>query len=1524
MKVYKALRMLSVLVILLGLGVPALLYVLLTLPPVGRFICDTAERELSALLGVEVSIEDVDFSPFNKLSLDKVTLITAGSDTDTIAVVDRLGAGINLSQLVFHRRVVVTHAEIIGLDARISRVSADAPLNIQPIIDALAPKDRTKPPTKFDLKINTVVIRSGAVSYDVLSAPAPRDGRFDPNHVAISNLRADVTVPRLANDDFAVNILQLAFIERSGVNVRNLSGDYHLTATALTVTAPSLDVNRSSIRLADIKLNFGSFNTMAEDVRSGPVDIALLAGTHIVPADLSPLVPALDGVDVPVDITAHVSGRLNDLNVEYFTLSGADTRVGLDFSGSVAGLLDSVPAIRCELPRVDLRCNGVSTSSVVGRFVALSPAVDNVLVHAGDITLTGSGGYGGGDARFDGKIASSLGNMVLNAAMTASGGGARRISGHIVADALDVATIASRADLGLMSMDADVDVSLDNRHGKTRVAAGSFDGTVGRLDFRGYSYSGITADVVYDGATARGHVAVDDPAAVLDIEGLVALGDSMPQLDLRARGSDISLSALNLYGKYAERKLAFDLEARLSGRSVNDAVGWLSIPSVSFATPQGRGLYLNDITLDVDNVSVPHRLRLRSEYADADVEGSYTVTSIPGHVRRMVSSILPGLVEPNVMPVAPTPDSFTFDIRLKPSERLDSMIRMPVVVAEDVAINGSFDGAAGEMSLNLFAPYVIKGNTLLLNTALSAEAYEADSVASLYFTTVANVNNRDRITLGLAADAVGGHIDTSVAWDYNRPARYGGNLSFSSRFSRDGGVDGTGRGTLTTRFTVNPTQFAVNDTVWSVDHGVVTVTGKVIDIDNIHVGREGQWVNVDGSVSPSADDVLTLDLASINLDYIFESLHLDKVMIGGDATGTFTASCLLSGEPRINTRNLHVEGIKYNRCLLGDADITAEWDNDTKSIGLHADVAQANGLSSRIDGFIRPLDEALDITFDCDRINVGFMRPFMSAFADDVDGLASGRARLFGTFHDLDLEGDVYAEDLRLKLGFTQVTYSATDSIHMRPGRIIIDDITMLDPYGNKALLDGVVTHEFFRRPTFDFQVTEARDFLVYDVAGTPLADRWYGRIFGNGTANIKGEPGVVDINVSMRTAPKSTFTFVLTDAEEADDYKFITFRDRDQARKDSIAAAARPVNPVVREWEANRGQADDDEPSVYNMDFQVAVTPQAEVVLVMDPIGGDRIRAHGSGDLRMTYSSGTEELRMYGDYTLDRGSYNFTLQDIILKDFSILDGSNIAFRGDPYAAQLNITGEYVVNANLSDLDESFLQDKDLNRTNVPVHARMLITGDMRQPDIAFDLAFPTLNSDIDRKVKSIISTPEMMNRQIVYLLSLSRFYTPEYMSSTTKGNEFVSMASSTLSSQLSNALGQLSDNWSIAPNLRSDRGDFSDVEFDVALSSTLLNNRLLLNGNFGYRDNSLNNNSFIGDFDIEYLLNRTGTIRLKAYNRYNDQNYYVKSALTTQGVGVAFRRDFDSLFSFLRPLFGRKSKEATDSIPIPDDGEKK
>jgi hypothetical protein len=115
-----------------------------------------------------------------------------------------------------------------------------------------------------------------------------------------------------------------------------------------------------------------------------------------------------------------------------------------------------------------------------------------------------------------------------------------------------------------------------------------------------------------------------------------------------------------------------------------------------------------------------------------------------------------------------------------------------------------------------------------------------------------------------------------------------------------------------------------------------------------------------------------------------------------------------------------------------------------------------------------------------------------------------------------------------------------------------------------------------------------------------------------------------------------------------------------------------------------------------------------------------------------------------------------------------------------------------------------------------------------------------------------------------------------------------------------------MSDNFTLGTNVRSSKGDFSDMEMDFSISTRFLNDRLLLNGNLGYRDPAnqmevnTGGNSFIGDFDLEYLITPSGTVRAKAYSHYNERDYSINNALTTQGIGIILRKDFNDLLDLL------------------------
>ena len=316
-------------------------------------------------------------------------------------------------------------------------------------------------------------------------------------------------------------------------------------------------------------------------------------------------------------------------------------------------------------------------------------------------------------------------------------------------------------------------------------------------------------------------------------------------------------------------------------------------------------------------------------------------------------------------------------------------------------------------------------------------------------------------------------------------------------------------------------------------------------------------------------------------------------------------------------------------------------------------------------------------------------------------------------------------------------------------------------------------------------------------------------------------------------------------------------------------------------------------------MNIQLDVTPDAEIQLVMDPTAGDMIKGNASGNLQIQYGT-KSDLRIYGGLNITEGKYNFSMQQIIHRDFTLREGSTVTFNGDPYSANLNVNAIYRVTANLGDLDEGLLVES--SRTNVPVNCVLNINGVMRSPEISFDLELPGSNEELERQVKSLVNTEDMMTRQIIYLLVLNKFYTPDYANGY-RGSEFSAVASSAISQQLSGLLNSLTDKVQIGANIRASQDGFTnDTEMEMLLSSQLLNNRLLFNGNFGYKNNvNLNQNVFVGEFDLEYKLTKTGDIRLKAYNHANDMYQYLKQSLTTQGVGIIFKKDFTNVSDIFR-----------------------
>lgn len=1503
---YRILRSILIILLVLPLAVPALLYIILSIPGVQESLGHRAERELTRLLGSEVTIGSVDFQPFNRLVLTDVSI--ADTTGQTALSIGHLGAGLNVGESLWNRRPIIGYAELIDLNLHLWRDSVGSPLNVAPIIERFKKKEPGGEST-FDLAVNMVVIRRSGLTYDVLSEPEKGEGIFDPSHISVSGLRADLRAPRISNDEITVLLRRLGASDHSGLTLSSLAATLEITRHSLAVNDLSLEMPHSHIAFDDITIGSSPLSPgFSPD--SITTSVTTLPGSHISTADIVALVPVLAPLDLTADIELEAEGGLRRIDIPRLAVSIRDKNTWVNLNGYISNLDHARDSLTVDLSRISANFNGPATVAAIaaaspdGRKLAsqLKP-----LVTLGDINLLGQLAAANSHIDFNGSLVTTCGSIDIDAGIMR----ARRpyspikIDGRIVAADFNPSGLAPAiSGLTEVSLAAHADLTIGHR--------GTIDGIahadIGEVIWNGTRYTDISAEGRFEGTHVDASIDSHAPLADLSIRGDYEFKGDDPLTELFADIRYLALAPFTPKSPYADYHIVGKTDLSLHGRNIDDIYGWVKLHDLHFADAiDSKSLDLDLISIEAQVDDSMRTLTLNGGPLDMRLNGEFTYPGLIRDVKTLVAKTYPALL-PDVDTHEPLTSVADLRLNVSPDTVLSRFFKLPVEVIYPLQVKAKANARERKTTLLLNAPYLKQKDKLIEGTSLSADLDGNDSTTYIGFTTIVPTKDGP-MNLSVTAAGEADSIMTHVNWRIDRAKDFHGDLRFTSTFSRDEDDE------LNTLIQFTPTDLVFNDSAWHVTPARIDIRPGQIDVADLGATRHGQTIAINGTAAADSLSRLVVALDHIDLDYVFETLAIsDAVNFGGRATGKFYGESLLSKDPILYTPRLMVEDLSYNHCTFGNGDIRSRWDNNTKTITIEADITQPGDTHSTILGTIKPMTEELDFHFSAQDAPAGFMLPFMSAFTSSVEGKVSGDAHLYGTFKNLDLSGDIFARDLSMKLDFTNTTYTVSDSVHIVPGKITFTDVNLQDRDGNNAKLTGTVTHKYFHDPEFRFEITDASEMLVYDIGEHDTPDPWYGRIYGTGSATVVGVPGKIDIAVRMRTAPKSTFTFVLSDAEQSVEYDFIVLRDRDQAKKDSIANLD-PTPLIVRQLRDRINREEQGPPTAYAMEFIVDITPEATLNLIMDPVGGDKITAHGTGHLRMNYAS-DGELEMYGDYRLNRGSYNFTLQDIIIKDFTILEGSKITFLGDPYAAQLNIRAAYSLNANLSDLDESFLEDRELTRTNVKVNAIMIVTGDMRQPDIKFDLEFPTLNADVHRKIRSIISTDEMMSQQIIYLLALNRFYTPEYMA-TTHGNELMSVAMSTLSSRLGAMLGQLSDRWSIAPTIRSDRDNLSDVEVDVALSSQLLDNRLLFNGNLGYRDKSLNNNSFIGDFDIRYLLNRAGTIQLKAYNRYNDQNYYLKSALTTQGIGVVFKRDFDNFFSFLRPLRNKseKSEEPADTV---------
>lgn len=1060
--------------------------------------------------------------------------------------------------------------------------------------------------------------------------------------------------------------------------------------------------------------------------------------------------------------------------------------------------------------------------------------------------------------------------------------------------------------LGEITFNLDV----HGRHVTDRLPVVELKGLIASVDYSRYRYENITLDGEYKQGGFNGKVALDDPNGSIYLNGDVNVSSRIPTFNFQAIINKLRPHDLNLTSKYPDTEFSLKLRANFTGGSVDEMIGEINVDSLEFMSPE-KQYFMNNMNIRASKQNNENQLRLTSEFLTASVEGKFQYHTLPASILNIMRKYVPSLILPPKKPIE-THNNFQFDIHIYNTDILSTIFDIPLTVYTHSTLKGYFNDPLQRLRVEGYFPRLQYKNNFIESGMILCENPSDHIRARVRLT---NLKKKGAVNLSLDAQAKDDNISTTLNWGNSAAVTYSGQLAAVAKFLRTEGE----KPLLKAMVEVKPTDIILNDTLWQIHPSQVVVDSGKVDVNNFYFSHQDRYVRINGRLSDNPQDSVKVDLKDINMGYVFDIASIsDDVNFEGDATGTAYASGVFK-KPVMNTR-LFIKNFSLNQGRLGDLNIYGEWDNENRGIRLDASIKDISTTPSRVTGIIHPLkpESGLDLNIEANELNLKFLEHYMKSIANDIKGRATGKVHFYGKFKGLNLDGAVMT-DASMNFDILNTHFAIKDTILLAPTGLTFNNIHISDMEGHSGRMNGYLHFQHFKNLNYRFEI-QANNMLVMNTKESTDMP-FYGTVYGTGNALLTGNAiQGLDVNVAMTTNRNSIFTYINGSVASATSNQFIKFVDKTPRRtiQDSIQ-----IISYYEQLQQKRQEAEEEQKTDIRLNILVDATPDATMKIIMDPVAGDYISGKGTGNIRTEfYNKG--DVKMFGSYQINQGVYKFSLQEVIRKDFVIKNGSTITFNGAPLDANLDIQASYTVNsASLNDLipEES---SSIIQQPNVKVNCIMNLSGILVRPTIKLGIELPNERDEVQTLVRNYISTEEQMNMQILYLLGIGKFYTEDARNNQ-NSNVMSSVLSSTLSGQLNNALSQVfeTNNWNIGTNLSTGDKGWTDMEVEGILSGQLLNNRLLINGNFGYRDNPMANTNFVGDFEAEWLINRSGDIRLKAYNETNDR-YYTKTNLTTQGVGIMYKKDFNKwsdLFFWNKWKLRNKrkqeekSKQQTDSI---------
>ena len=1436
-------------------------------------------KSVSTRIQFPVTIERVDLNWFDELKIRQLRILDRRQNL-MIGVNDLL-VDFDITTLISKSQIRIDQATFTEADINLTKYSLDEQINLGEFIKSvknwLNSEDQ---PAKRDFIINRVHFVNSKVRLNNIAKDSIHNG-LDYHHFVLDSLNSDMADFKIRNDTIRLLINRMQAIEpRTSLKVEDFTTDFYFNSNVMAFRNLHLLAGESEIQ-DSLVFNYENPSALSS-FRDSVHLVANFKKSNISARDLKLFVPSLSRTDQHYIISGDFDGRIVAFDFSNVELEfGGESRLAGDIN------MEGLPVFQDTFIDASLK-NSVISPADLRPFIG-----DQLYLEArkfGVIRLNSQFLGFPKDFVANGTFFTQLGtlNSDINLKIDDETQSAT-YSGALATDDFDLGSWSEKPDV---FQKVALSGQIEGSGFTIEEADFELKANVSSFGFYGYNYTNIETDARLAKELFIGTLKIDDPNLRFSSDAYVDVRKDVDHIAVEATLDTANLMALNLFEKEATLSTYLDLD--FTGLTIDEMVGFANLRNLNF-TYDGHPVDIEQLEIISQKKADERRVSMISDRFDLNAQGDFEFSDLFVDVNRLFYEYKLNLVNDhdgivkyyhNKESQAHNKYRIDFTGMLKNINPILTLLEPDLSISENTPVEGYFRhgftsilAANSEIETLNYKNNTLNNVSIDFNTSKVSDSTHVLAMAYLY--SDEQVIGTLATTSDFSFEAVwnNDHIDFESriqVKDYpDNKAMIGGQLEFQ----KDRSV---------LRF--DNSDFQALNQQWRIaPDNQITISSGEFDFRSITLFHDQQSITINGLISHDSSKTLLVEFNNFQVNNLNPILKYEL-------QGTLNANIEfqdLYDIPLINS-GLNINDFQIGRFLVGDVTGRSSWNylENYFDIGLNAVREREKILD--IKGTYMPNPEEtghLNLMANLNQANLYLIEPFINKTFSDLKGQIDGNLTVAGSLKNPTLNGTVEITEGQFRVNYLNTIYNYQGPVQFTDNSIGVNNGQLYDENGNLATINGGLLHSGFK----DLELDLSGDLSNFMVLNTERekGSLYYGTAIVSGDIKFEGPLDNFRVEATAVSEKGSRIFIPInedTDVEQKDYINFVSFKDS--------------VQIGIDEPEIKRVKA-----SGINLDFGLDITPDAYIEIIFDLQAGDIIRGRGNGHLNMLIDT-QGDFNMFGEYVIQEGGYNFTLYNIINKEFKILPDSKISWYGDPYEGILDIQATYEQTADVSPL---FGDDSETLATGrYPAIVELELQGRLLSPEIDFDIyldASQTVDPQITQRIQEIKSDEQALNRQVFSLIVLRQFSPPNDLS-LGQSSALGGSVSELLSNQLSYWFSQVDENLEIDVDLNGLDQEALNT-FQLRLSYTFLDGRLRVTREGGFTNTVENTSDFssvAGDWTLEYLLSPDGKFRAKMYNRntYNSLSSGIENTSTTS---AGFSLIHTQTFNSINELFSRKDQ---------------